>query len=214
VPRQAQAPSRHWTLVTGALMLVIELLFVAGLVSPDWARAVRATEALSRRQDLGARAEWVEDMARGWFEGAFVATGLVAASYAFLLPDAAERRDAHGLEPLGEGPLFGFVRGRLEVAWGMLALALERLAWLLAWGPLAGLATAAALADAGLRRRRREAGFTPPQALRHRLAAEGLRVLAWGVLYGLFLPWPWPAASALVVLALAAALTGALTAHR
>jgi hypothetical protein len=179
--------------MAGALMLLIEFLFVAGLVTPAWAREVRATESAWRREFLGDRALKMESQARSWFEAVFVATGLVATTRDLLLPHDTDLRDARGLEPVGQSRLFAFVAERLAVAWGMVELAIERVVALLLWWPLAALAMCAVLADAGLRRRRRESGFTPPDPLRHRVAAEGLRALAWGVLYGFLLPWPLPA---------------------
>lgn len=214
MPREAQHGSRHWTLVAGALMLLVEFLFVAGLVSGAWARKVCATETAWRRELLGDRALQVEARARRWFEAAFVATGLVAASHDLLLPRETDLRDARGLEPVGRSRLFAFVAERLAVAWGMVELALERLASLLLWWPLAALAMAAALADARLRRSRRAFGFTPPDPLRHRLAAEGLRVLGWGVLYGLLVPWPLPAVSEVVVVIAGTALSHGLFVNR
>jgi hypothetical protein len=137
----------------------------------------------------------------------------VITTHDLLLPSDTDPRDARGLEPVARSGLFALVADRLAVAWGMVELALERLAALLPWWPLAALATGTALADAAVRRCRRAAAFTAPAPLRHRLATEGLRVLGWVVLYGLLVPRPLPAVSAIAFAVTGVLLTHMLAAH-
>ena len=100
---------------------------------------------------------------------------------------------AKGWSRLGESPVWGWLRGRLDVIWGAFAQALQRLALLLAWWPFLALLLVAALGDGWLRRRIRQYGFVYASPLAHHTALWVLLTLWIGVGLLLFAPIPIPA---------------------
>jgi hypothetical protein len=203
-----------WTLATGALLLLMELILLAALVSVSWSERVQRTEGAWLAAGLGPRAAAaVVARAHAWYERLFVATGLVEASYRVTLPNDADVERAGALAPLATLPLWSWVAGRIEVIWAALYQLLQRLAMIIAWWPFLLLVLIAAIGDGSLRRRRRQAGFGYPSPLVHAYALRGLQLLALLTGFGLLLPLPLPAVGVPLVGALVGALVDTLIAQ-
>jgi hypothetical protein len=180
-----------WMLVTGALLLLMELILLAALVPARWSERVQQTERVWLAAGLGNdAAAAVAARAQAWYERLFVATGLVEASYRLILPNAADVERAGALAPLTTLPLWSWVAERLQVIWSALYQFLQRLAMIAAWWPFLSLVLLAATGDGWLRRRRRQAGFGYPSPLMHAYALRSLQVLA--LLTGVVLLLPLP----------------------
>lgn len=191
------APERRgnlaWALVAGALMVLLELVFFAGLVTRGWAERVRVTEAAWLAEGVGPdTARWVTRTAAESYDRLVVRPGLVRASYEFFLPSGPDRAHDRGFEALADHGLLPFVRDRLDVVWGAFHQALQRLLLLVAWGPFLALLLTGALAEGLVRRRIKQAGFGYTSPLRHRTAYGGTLAAGIATGIGLFLPLPVP----------------------
>jgi hypothetical protein len=203
-----------WTLLTGALLVVMELVLLAALVPASWSETVRATEHTWLEQGLGADgAKAVVAQAEDWYERLFVASGLVAASYRLTLPTDQDVAQAGALAPLATLPLWSWVAGRLKVIWAALYQVLQRLALLAAWWPFLVPLLSAAAGDGWLRRRIRQAGFAYASPLVHAYALRGITGLSVGIGVVLLLPIPLPALAVPVAGALLAVLLDLVVAN-
>jgi hypothetical protein len=214
-PGEARRGNWLWTLLTGALLVVMELVLLAALVPESWSETVRATERAWLEQGLGAAgAKAVVTQAEDWYERLFVATGMVAASDRLVLPSAQDIEGAGALAPLATLPLWSWVAGRLKVIWAAVHQVLQRLVMLAAWWLfLVPLLSAAAL-DGWLRRRIRQAGFAYASPLVHAYALRGVTGLLVGFGVLLLLPIPLhalavPAAGTLLAVLLDLAVANA-----
>jgi hypothetical protein len=203
-----------WTLLTGALLVVMELVLLAALVPASWSETVRATERAWLEQGLGADgAKAVVMQAEDWYERLFVASGLVAASYRLTLPTDQDVAQAGALAPLATLPLWSWVAGRLKVIWAALYQVLQRLVMLCAWWPFLVPLLSAAAIDGWLRRRIRQAGFAYASPLVHAYALRGIVGLVIGASVVLLLPIPLPALGVPLVGTLLALLLAAAVAN-
>jgi hypothetical protein len=203
-----------WLLVTGALLLLMELILLAALVPASWSERVQRTERAWLAAGLGDdAAAAVVVRAQAWYERLFVAPGLVEASYRVFVPTDADVERAGALAPLTTVPLWSWVAGRLKVIWAVLYQLLQRLAMIAAWWPLLLLVLFAAIGDGWLRRRRRQAGFAYPSPLVHAYALRALQVLALLAGLVLLLPVSLPAIGVPVIEVLIAALVDTLIAQ-
>jgi len=191
---EARRGSWLWTLLTGALLLLMELVLLAALVPASWSEAVRDTENAWLQQGLGAEgANAVVARAESWYERLFVESGLVAASYRLTLPTDQDVAEAGALAPLATLPIWTWVAGRLKVIWAGVYQVLQRLVMLAAWWPFLVLLLTAAAGDGWLRRRIRQAGFAYASPLLHAYAVRSVTGLLVGVGVLLLLPIPLPA---------------------
>jgi hypothetical protein len=192
-----------WATTVTVTLLVMEFILLSALVPTDWSNRIRDQETRWIGAELGTEsAAAIFATAHAWYGTVFVKTGLVAASYALLLPDAASVRSTPELGKLAASPLWGWVSGRLAVVWSSLYLAVQRIVMLLAWWPFLGFALLGATADGLLRRRIRQSGFDYPSPLAHRVAVQLLLGLGLVVALGLFAPLPIPPLAVPVVGAL------------
>jgi len=191
---EARRGSWLWTLLTGALLLLMELVLLAALVPESWSETVRTTEHTWLEQGLGADgAEAVVAHAEDWYERLFVASGLVAASYRLTLPTDQDVAQAGALAPLATLPIWTWVAGRIKVIWAAVCQVLQRLVMLCAWWPFLVLVLGAAAGDGWLRRRIRQAGFAYASPLVHAYALRSVTGLLVGLGVLLLLPIPLPA---------------------
>jgi hypothetical protein len=207
--RQQQA-SWLWATTVAVILLVMEFVLLSALVPADWSNRMRAQEVQWVSSQLGTEtATVVFATAQRWYGMLCLRSGLVDASYDLLLPDAAAVRATPELGKLAATPLWPWVKGRLDLIWFAVYLAIQRLVVLLAWWPLGAFALVGAIGDGLIRRRIRLAGFDYPSPLAHRAAVRVLLGLGFLLGFGLFLPLPAPPL-AVPVLALIAAAALAL----
>jgi len=193
--RPADARPGHglWAVLVGGLLLMMELVVLAALVPAPWSQQVRETEAARLRAGLGeVTAGAVRARAESWYARLFVRPGLVAGTYELLLPGPQDLARSPELAPLATSPGWAWVRGRLDVLWGTIYLALERLAVLTAWWPFLLLVVLAGGGEGWVRRRIRQASFAYPSPLAHRSALRSMAGLALLAGLGLLLPVPLP----------------------
>lgn len=211
---EARTGNWLWTLLAGAILLVMELILFAALVPATWSQQVRDTERAWLHQGLGpGTANAVIARAEHWYGALVVEPGLVETSYRITLPNAADVARAGALSPLAALPLWTWVAGRLEVIWAAFYQALQRLAMLVAWWPFLLLLIAAAWGDGWVRRRIRQAGFAYASPLAHAYALRGIVIIVMMVGLVLFLPVPLPVLGVPVVAALIGLLVGAAVAN-
>jgi hypothetical protein len=207
-PAEARRGQGIWALLVGAVLLGMELVVLAALVPVSWSERVRETEAAWLRAGLGeATAGAVRASARSWFERLFVEPGLVDGTYALLLPGPRDLARSPELAPIAASPGWAWVEGRLDVVWGAVYLALQRLAVIAAWRPLLLPLGLAAWGEGWVRRRIRQASFAYPSPLAHRYALRAMAGIGLLVGLGLLLPVPLPV---LTVPVLGAVLAGLL----
>ena len=145
---EARTGNWLWTLLVGAILLVMELILFAALVPATWSERVRDTELAWLHQGLGpSTANAVIERAEHWYGALVVEPGLVETSYRITLPNEEDVARAGALSPLATLPLWSWVAGRLEVIWAAFYQALQRLAMLVAWWPFLLLLIAAAWGD-------------------------------------------------------------------
>jgi hypothetical protein len=180
---EARTGNWLWTLLVGAILLVMELILFAALVPATWSERVRDTELAWLHQGLGPS----------------TANAVIAR--------------AGALSPLAVLPLWSWVAGRLEVIWAAFYQALQRLAMLVAWWPFLLLLITASWADGWVRRRIRQAGFAYASPLAHAYALRGIVIIVMLLGLVLFLPVPLPVLGVPVVAALIGLLVGAAVAN-
>jgi hypothetical protein len=212
--REARTGNALWTLLVGAVLLLMELIVLAALVPADWSAQVRESELAWLRSGLGEHpAALVVARAERWYEGLFAETGLVAGSYRITLPTQDDTRRSGALAPLATLPLWAWVAERLGVIWAGVYQVLQRVALVLAWWPLLVLLLAAAWGEGVLRRRIRQAGFAYASPLVHAYALRGLAMVLLLTAFVLLLPVPLPALGVPVVGMLLAVLLAVAVAN-
>jgi hypothetical protein len=158
-------------LVIALLLVGLEGLLVATVVSASWLAGVTAAEQQGVARLGEDVAVAVAVRGRTWFNQLFVHPGTVAASYREVSPWLAQR---------------------LNAGWDSVRLTVYRLAYLADWARwLAPLALAVVL-DGGLKRRIKRAGFGNLSPLRHRYGWYALLTLVFVVLFSLWWPAPLP----------------------
>jgi hypothetical protein len=171
---EARTGSWAFTLVTGSILFLMEFIFFAALVPTDWSADVRATERAWMQDELGPETTGAILARTDAIYGLLLErTGLVAGSYRILLPSAEDTARAGALDPLARMPLWEWVRGRLDVVWGTVYQAIQRLVVLVAWWPYFALLLPVAGWDGWQRRRIRQAGFAYASPLLYRVALLG-----------------------------------------
>jgi hypothetical protein len=203
-----------WAFLVGAILLVMEFILFAALVSASWSERIHDTELAWLQEGLGAKtANAVVERAEHWYGTLFVAPGLVATSYRIALPSDVDVQRAGALSPLATLPLWSWVAARLEVIWAALFQALQRLAMLVAWLPFLLLLLAAAWGDGWVRRRIRQSGFAYASPLAHAYALRSIVAVLIAIGLLLFLPLPLPALGVPIVGSLVAIFVGVIVAN-
>jgi len=197
-----------WATTVAVMLLIMEFVLLSALIPADWSTRMRDQEVHWVSSQLrDETATTVFAVTQHSYGSLFLRSGLVDASYALLLPDAAAVNETPELDKLASAPLWPWVKTRLDLIWFAVYLAIQRLVVLFAWWPFLAFGVLGAVADGLIRRRIRLAGFDYPSPLAHRLAVRVLLGLAFLVGFGLLLPLPVPP---LAVPALAVIATGAL----
>jgi len=201
-------------LLLGLLLLCVEITLVVILVTDQAVQAAIATERALAADWLGDRAATqVEQQANRGFNRRFVHTGVVATSYATLLPDEQVRRRSNVLADMGSKDIFPYLEGRLQVLWDTVRQVCWRLALVLLWGWYLALPAFAALLDGLLRRRVKLAELGNCSPTFHRYSLYGLLMLLYLFVLSLLAPWPLSPAVTLVLMILAILCVNGLLAN-
>jgi hypothetical protein len=199
-----------WAIFSTITLFVLEFIFFAALIPSAWSeRAIELERGwlMQAQGEVSARA--VIDRGVGWYEAAFVHTGVEPWSYR-LVTLGPDDEPGRGFERMGDLPLWDWLAGRLNVIWDAVEQALVRVSLLAAWTPFFILTAVAALGDGLLRRRIRQHSYAYASPLAHRVAALALLWTALAVFFVLLLPIPLPTVAVPVVGILVAAALGVL----
>ncbi|TVQ94555.1 MAG: DUF4400 domain-containing protein [Chromatiaceae bacterium] len=197
-----------WAIFSTVLLFIMEFVLFAAFIPTAWADYVARFEHQSLYAwHLDATATAIIERGQAWYAALFVHTGIAPWTYELFAP-RDDIQPGLGFERMAHLPLWDWLRGRLDVIWGAVALALQRLALLTAWWPFFLLAVLGAIADGLVRRRIRAHGFHHSSPLAHRIGMGGLLILSIGVLVLLLAPLPLPAVGVPVLALLTAFLSG------
>jgi len=201
-------------LLLGLLLLCVEVTLVVILVTDQAVQAAIAAEHALAVDWLGDRmAAQVEEQANRGFNRRFVHTGVVAASYATLLPDEQVRRRSNVLADMGSKDVFPYLEGRLQVLWDTVRQVCWRLTLVQLWGWYLALPAFAALLDGLLRRLVKLAEFGNCSPAVHRYSLYGLLALLYLFVLSLLAPWPLSPAVVPVLMGLAILCVNGLLAN-
>ncbi len=106
------------SILLSLMLWLLEIFFVAALVSDEWLRSVQRTEDAMIVRYLGeAKDAEIRRTARNWFDRLFVRTGAQESVYRYFIPSEQERQSSIGFQDVGRDNLFPFIAGRIQVLW-------------------------------------------------------------------------------------------------
>jgi len=118
------------------LILLLEAVVVVLVAPPSLVVNAAAKEEIALTESLGPEAaEEISVKAQETFNELFRDTGIMAESFSLLVPSETTKRRSSGIETLAEG-MFEVVRRRLESAWNLVFVGIQRMYSFLAWLPL------------------------------------------------------------------------------
>ena len=142
-----------WATTVAVILLVMEFVLLSVLIPADWSTRMRDQEVRWVSSQLGEEtATAVFAAAQRGYGLVFLRSGLVDASYALLLPEAAAVHATPELDKLASVPIWPWVKQRLDLIWFAVYLAIQRLVVLFAWWPFIGFALIGAVGDGLIRR--------------------------------------------------------------
>jgi len=177
-------------LIWGAL-LILEGIVVILLVPPTLIVNAAYKEEAVLADTLGPEvAEDISTKARDTFNAWFVETGVMAESFTLFVPTEANKRASTGIETLAEG-LFEVVRRRLESAWNLVFVGIQRVYAFLTWMPLLIPFVIACAFDGATVRRIKLLTFGISSAPIYGASIHALIILAFFPLF--YAAWPFAA---------------------
>jgi hypothetical protein len=172
---------------------LVEVLFVAALVSDEWLRSVQRAEDAMIVQYLGKEKDAeVQRAAKDWFQTLFVRTGIQDSIWHYFIPTEAERLGSTGFEDVGRDHLFPFIAARLQVLWDSVYQTMRRFFLLLSWWPFLLAAIAPFAVDGLAQRKIKQSNFDYSSPLAHRYSLYAILGMFYVLLIGLTLPFPIP----------------------
>lgn len=173
------------------ICLILECIVVVLVIPPTLIINAANKEETSLINTLGEdAAQKISIQARDTFNEWFIDTGIMAESFDLFVPTEATKRASTGLETLAEG-LFSVVQKRLESAWNLVFVAIQRAYAFLAWLPLLLPFLIACSFDGGTTRRIKLLTFGISSAPIYGATIHALILLAFlPLFYGL---WPFAA---------------------
>lgn len=179
-----------WSVFATIALFFIEFILFAAFIPSDWAATSAERETRWLVQTQGAdSADAIIDRAERWYRAAFIDTGVAPWTYHMYAPDDDTPVEP-GFEGVAENPIWDWTRGRLDVIWGSLAMALQRISLIISWLPFLTILLIAAVGDGWVRRRIRQHGFAYSSPLAHRVGVVGI-ALTW-IIVALWLLMPFP----------------------
>ena len=181
------------SILLSLMLWLLEIFFVAALVSDDWLHSVQRTEDAMIVRYLGeAKDAELRRTAQNWFNQLFVRTGARETVYRYFIPSEQERQGSVGFQDVGRENLFPFIAGRIQVLWDSVHQTLRRFFLLLAWWPFL-LAVMVPFAVDGLARRKvKQSNFDYSSPLAHRYSFFAMLGILYLLLVGLTFPFPVP----------------------
>lgn len=181
-----------------ALVLLLEAVVVVLVAPPSLVVNAAAKEELALSESLGPEAaESISVKAQDTFNELFRDTGIMAESFTLLVPNETTKRRSSGIETLAEG-MFEVVRRRLESAWNLVFVGIQRMYAFLAWLPLLIPFVIACAYDGATIRKVKLLTFGISSAPMYGAAMHGLVLLLFFPLF--YAVWPFGAPPFLVPL--------------
>lgn len=181
------------SILLSLMLWLLEIFFVAALVSVDWLRSVQRTEDAMIVRYLGvAKDAEIRRTAQNWFDRLFVRTGARESVYRYFIPSEQERQGSVGFQDVGRDNLFPFIATRIQVLWDSIHQTLRRFFLLLAWWPFLLAAVIPFTVDGLARRRIKQSNFDYSSPLAHRYSLFTLFGILYLLLVGLTFPFPVP----------------------
>lgn len=181
------------SILLSLMLWLLEIFFVAALVSDDWLRSVQRTEDAMIVRFLGeAKDAELRRTAQNWFDRLFVRTGARESVYRYFIPSEKERQSSVGFQDVGRDNLFPFIAGRIQVIWDSVYQTLRRFVLLLAWWPFLLAAVVPFAVDGLARRRIKQSNFDYSSPLAHRYSLFAIFGILYLLLVGLTFPFPVP----------------------
>lgn len=172
---------------------LVEVIFVAALVSDDWLKTVQRTEDQMIDEYLGAGKDAeIRETATGWFDRLFVRTGARENVYRYFIPSEPERQRSMGFQDVGRDSLFPFIEARLQVLWDSVYQSMRRFFLLLSWWPFLLAAVVPFAVDGLVQRRIKQSNFDYSSPLAHRYSFFAMLGTLYVLLLGLTFPFPVP----------------------
>jgi hypothetical protein len=181
------------SILLSLMIWLLEVVFVAALVSDDWLKTVQHTEDAMVVSYLGKEKDAeIRHTATVWFDRLFVRTGVKDRVYRYFIPSEHERQSSIGFQDIGRGNLFPFIAARIQVLWDSVYQSMLRFFLMLAWWPFL-LAILFPFAMDGLARRKiKQSNFDYSSPLAHRYSFFALFGILYVLLLGLTFPFPVP----------------------
>jgi hypothetical protein len=181
------------SILLSLMLWLLEIFFVAVLVSDDWLRSVQRTEDAMIVRYLGeAKDAELRRAAQNWFDRLFVRTGARESVYRYFIPSEQERQGSVGFQDVGRENLFPFIAGRIQVIWDSVYQTLRRFFLLLAWWPFLLAAVVPFAVDGLARRKVKQSNFDYSSPLAHRYSLFAIFGTLYLLLVGLTFPFPVP----------------------
>lgn len=181
------------SILLSLMLWLLEIFFVAALVSDDWLRSVQRTEDSMIVRYLGeAKDAEIRRTAQSWFDRLFVRTGARESVYRYFIPSEQERRSSVGFQDVGRDNLFPFIAGRIQVIWDSVYQTLKRFFLLVAWWPFLLAAVVPFAVDGLARRKIKQSNFDYSSPLAHRYSFFAMLGILYLHLVGLTFPFPVP----------------------
>ncbi len=195
-------------LLLSLVFWLVEVIFVAALVSDDWLKTVQRTEDRMIAEYLGARKDAeIRETSTDWFDRLFVRTGARENVYRYFIPSEPERQRSVGFQDVGRDDLFPFIAARLQVLWDSVYQTMRRFFLLLSWWPFLLAAVVPFAVDGLAQRKIKQSNFDYSSPLAHRYSLFAILGTLYVLLLGLTFPFPVPPqALPMACVAIAAAL--------
>jgi len=179
------------SILLSLMIWLLEVVFVAALVSDDWLKTVQHTEDAMVVSYLGKEKDAeIRHTATAWFDRLFVRTGVKDRVYRYFIPSEHERQSSIGFQDIGRDNLFPFIAARIQVLWDSVYQSMLRFFLMLAWWPFL-LAILFPFATDGLARRKiKQSNFDYSSPLAHRYSFFALLGILYLLLVGLTFPFP------------------------
>lgn len=176
-----------------AILIFVQIIIILVLVPSAWMERVIAIENRWLGQQMGTEsAGWVRAHSEAIYDTVVVDSGLLAGTYALILPTEAEKRQSGAMSDMGSRHAFPYARDRLRTTFLVIHQSITRAVVFAAWAPFALLVLTPAVVDGLIswRIRKTTFHFASPTANHFALAFIGL--LATALVVALLAPFPVP----------------------
>ncbi|MCX7110938.1 MAG: DUF4400 domain-containing protein [Proteobacteria bacterium] len=181
------------SILLSLMIWLLEVVFVAALVSDDWLKTVQHTEDAMVVSYLGKEKDAeIRHTATAWFDRLFVRTGVKDRVNWYFIPSEQERQHSLGFEDVGQDSLFPFIAERIQVIWDGIFQAMRRFFMMLSWWPFLLSALMPFVSDGLARRKIKQSNFDYSSPLAHRYSFFALLGILYLLLVGLTFPFPVP----------------------